>query len=413
MPQRQPLHLHVPEPTGRPGRDTDFSYLPLSAAGAKRRPPVDVAAAQTNDLAFALIRVLDDSGQAVGPWAPNMDVALKRRGLRAMMLTRVFDARMLIAQRQKKMSFYMQCLGEEAIACAHALALGNGDMCFPTYRQQGLLLAREDNNLVEMICQLYSNARDPMKGRQLPVMYSSKKQGFFSISGNLATQVIQAVGWAMASAIKGDDKVASAWIGDGATAEADFHTGLTFAHVYRAPVILNVVNNQWAISTFQAIAGGEGTTFAARGVGSGIASLRVDGNDFLAAYAASQWALERARSNFGPTLIEWVTYRAGPHSTSDDPSKYRPANDAVRFPLGDPIARLKQHLMVLDAWSEAEHAATQKELEAEVVAAQKEAEKYGTLADAHNSDIGSMFEDVYKDMPAHLQRQRSEMGALS
>ncbi|MBP9904176.1 MAG: 3-methyl-2-oxobutanoate dehydrogenase (2-methylpropanoyl-transferring) subunit alpha [Rhodoferax sp.] len=411
MPQRQTLHLHVPEPTGRPGHDTDFSYLPLSAAGAKRRPPVDVAAAQTNDLAFALIRVLDDQGQALGPWAPKVDMALLRRGLRAMMLTRAFDARMQIAQRQKKMSFYMQCLGEEAIACAHALALSDGDMCFPTYRQQGLLLTREDNHMVDMICQLYSNSRDPMKGRQLPVMYSSKKQGFFSISGNLATQVIQAVGWAMASAIRGDTKVASSWIGDGATAEADFHTGLTFAHVYRAPVILNVVNNQWAISTFQAIAGGEGTTFAARGVGSGIASLRVDGNDFLAVYAASQWALERARGNFGPTLIEWVTYRAGPHSTSDDPSKYRPANDVARFPLGDPIARLKQHLLALDAWSEAEHEATQKAVEAEVSAAQKEAEKYGTLADAHTPGISSMFEDVYKDMPAHLKRQQQELGA--
>jgi 2-oxoisovalerate dehydrogenase E1 component alpha subunit len=413
MPQRQALHLHVPEPTGRPGRDTDFSYLPLSAAGAKRRPPVDVAAAQTNDLAFALIRVLDDNGQAVGPWAPSMDVALKRRGLRAMMLTRAFDARMLIAQRQKKMSFYMQCLGEEAIACAHALALSQGDMCFPTYRQQGLLLTREDNNMVDMICQLYSNERDPMKGRQLPVMYSSKKQGFFSISGNLATQVIQAVGWAMASAIKGDSRVASSWIGDGATAEADFHTGLTFAHVYRAPVILNVVNNQWAISTFQAIAGGEGTTFAARGVGSGIASLRVDGNDFLAVYAASQWALERARGNFGPTLIEWVTYRAGPHSTSDDPSKYRPANDTSRFPLGDPIARLKQHLIHLGVWSDAEHDATQKAVEAEVSAAQKEAEKYGTLADTHAQSLDTMFEDVYKDMPAHLRQQRQELENLS
>jgi 2-oxoisovalerate dehydrogenase E1 component alpha subunit len=412
MPQRQPLHLHVPEPTGRPGRDTDFSYLPLSAAGAKRRPPVDVAAAQTNDLAFALIRVLDDTGQAVGPWAPQMDPALIKRGLRAMLLTRAFDARMLIAQRQKKMSFYMQCLGEEAIACAHALALGEGDMCFPTYRQQGLLLAREDNNMVEMICQLYSNSRDPMKGRQLPVMYSSKKQGFFSISGNLATQVIQAVGWAMASAIKGDDKVASAWIGDGATAEADFHTALTFAHVYHAPVIINVVNNQWAISTFQAIAGGEGTTFAARGAGCGIASLRVDGNDFLACYAASRWALERARSNLGPTLIEWVTYRAGPHSTSDDPSKYRPANDAARFPLGDPITRLKQHLIQRGIWSEAEHESTQKEVEAEVLVAQKEAEKFGTLADSHALDLASMFEDVYKDMPAHLVRQRREQAGV-
>jgi 2-oxoisovalerate dehydrogenase E1 component alpha subunit len=207
---------------------------------------------------------------------------------------------MLVAQRQKKLSFYMQCLGEEAIAVAHAQALEDGDMCFPTYRQQGLLLSRDDISMVELICQLMSNERDPLKGRQLPVMYSYKRAGFFSISGNLATQVIQAVGWAMASAIKGDTKIASAWIGDGATAEADFHTALTFAHVYRAPVIINVVNNQWAISTFQAIAGGEGTTFAQRGVGCGIASLRVDGNDFLAIYAASQWAAERARPTTAP-----------------------------------------------------------------------------------------------------------------
>ena len=327
-----------------------------------------------------------------------------------MLKTRAFDARMLIAQRQKKMSFYMQCLGEEAIACAHAQALVDGDMCFPTYRQQGLLLARDDVSMVDMICQLYSNEHDPLKGRQLPVMYSSKRQGFFSISGNLATQVIQAVGWGMASAIKGDTKVASAWIGDGVTAEADFSTAITFAPVYRAPVILNVVNNQWAISTFQALAGGEGTTFAARGVGSGIASLRVDGNDFLAVYAASQWALERARRNLGPTLIEWVTFRAGPHSTSDDPSKYRPANDAARFPLGDPINRLKQHLIGLGDWSDAEHDATQKELEADVAAAQKEAEQYGTLADGNMRSPAEMFEDVYKEMPAHLRRQRQELG---
>ena len=407
---REPLRLHVPEPSGRPGHDTDFSYLPISAAGEVRRPPIDSLPAQTSDLAFTLVRVLDDDGKAVGPWVPQVDVALLKRGLRAMMKTRAFDARMLIAQRQKKMSFYMQCLGEEAIAIAHAFALSDGDMCFPTYRQQGLLLAREDVSMVEMMCQLFSNQRDPLKGRQLPVMYSYRKLGFFSVSGNLATQMIQAVGFAMASAIKGDTKVASGWIGDGATAEADFDTALTFAHVYRAPVVINVVNNQWAISTFQAIAGGEGTTFAARGVGCGIASLRVDGNDFLAVYAASQWALERARSNLGPTLIEWVTYRAGPHSTSDDPSKYRPANDAERFPLGDPIKRLKQHLMVLGAWSDEEHAATQKEVDGVVAAAQKEAESYGTLADGHVQSPAAMFEDVYKDMPAHLRQQRQELG---
>jgi 2-oxoisovalerate dehydrogenase E1 component alpha subunit len=399
------LRLHVPEPTGRPGHETDFSYLHLSRAGEVRRPSVDATAADTSDLAFTLVRVLDDEGQAVGPWAPQIDADSLRRGLRAMLKTRAFDARMLIAQRQKKISFYMQCLGEEAIAIAHTLALGSSNMCFPTYRQQGLLLARDDVDMVEMICQLMSNERDPMKGRQLPVMYSYKRAGFFSISGNLATQFIQAVGWAMASAIKGDSKIASAWIGDGATAESDFHTALTFAHVYRAPVILNVVNNQWAISTFQAIAGGEATTFAARGVGCGIASLRVDGNDFLAVYAASLWAAERARSNLGPTLIEWITYRAGAHSTSDDPSRYRPADEWRHFPLGDPIERLKQHLIAIGAWSEQEHEATRKELDAQVSAALKEAERHGTLAGGQLPPLASMFEDVYKDMPAHLREQ--------
>ena len=214
----------------------------------------------------------------------------------------------------------------------------------------------------------------------------------------------------MASAISGDSRIASAWIGDGSTAEADFHTALTFAHVYRAPVILNVVNNQWAISTFQAIAGGERTTFAARGVGCGIASLRVDGNDFLAVYAASRWAAERARSNLGPTLIEWVTYRAGAHSTSDDPSKYRPADDWQRFPLGDPIERLKQHLIARGLWSEQEHQQVQKELEAEIAAAQKQAERFGTMLDGQSVSPATMFEDVFEHVPAHLRRQRQELG---
>ncbi len=410
MTSHQALRLHVPEPTGRPGGKTDFSYLVVTPAGAVRRPPPDTTAADTADLATSLIRVLDDDGQAVGPWAPSIHPERLRRGLRAMLKTRIFDARMLVAQRQKKLSFYMQCLGEEAIAVAHAQALEEGDMCFPTYRQQGLLLSRDDVSMVEMICQLMSNERDPIKGRQLPVMYSYKRAGFFSISGNLATQVPQAVGWAMASAIKGDTKIASAWIGDGSTAEADFHTALTFAHVYRAPVIINVVNNQWAISTFQSIAGGEGTTFAQRGVGVGLASLRVDGNDFLAVYAASKWAAERARTNHGPTLIEWETYRAGPHSTSDDPSKYRPADDWDRFPLGDPIKRLKQHLIAIGEWSEAQHEQTQKDLEAEVIAAQKEAESYGSLLDGRVPSAATIFDDVYKEMPEHLRRQRQQMG---
>lgn len=409
MNEYAPLRLHVPEPTGRPGCQTDFSYLRLNDAGQVRKPPIDVEPADTADLSHGLIRVLDGQGNALGPWAEGIAPEVLRQGLRAMLKTRIFDNRMVVAQRQKKMSFYMQSLGEEAIGTAQALVLNRDDMCFPTYRQQSILMAR-DVSLVEMICQLLSNERDPLKGRQLPIMYSVRDAGFFTISGNLATQFVQAVGWAMASAIKGDTRIASAWIGDGATAESDFHTALTFAHVYRAPVILNVVNNQWAISTFQAIAGGEATTFAGRGVGCGIASLRVDGNDFLAVYAASCWATERARRGHGPTLIEWVTYRAGPHSTSDDPSKYRPADDWRHFPLGDPIARLRQHLEAQGLWSSEEHEAVSAELEAEVIAAQKEAERHGTLANGHIPSVASMFEDVYKEMPEHLRRQRQQMG---
>jgi len=405
-----PLRLHVPEPSARPGQTTDFSYLPLSAAGTVGALPLDASAEHTSGLTSQLIRVLDDDGNAVGPWAEGLDNEVLLRGMHIMLRTRAYDARLVIAQRQKKTSFYVQCLGEEAIAIGQTLALREGDMQFPTYRQQGILIAR-DAPLVEMMCQVLSNTADPLKGRQLPILYSYKEHGFFTVSGNLATQFMHAVGWAMASAIKGDDKIAVGWIGDGATAEGDFHAALTFAHVYRAPVILNVVNNQWAISTFQAIAGGEHTTFAARGIGYGIPSLRVDGNDFLAVYAVSRWAAERARRNLGATLIEWVTYRAGPHSTSDDPSKYRPADDAQHFPLGDPIERLKQHLIKRGLWSEAQHAETVARYDTEMAQALKDAERHGALGSTQRPGPAEMFNDVYKELPEHLRRQRQQMGA--
>jgi 2-oxoisovalerate dehydrogenase E1 component alpha subunit len=256
------------------------------------------------------------------------------------------------------------------------------------------------------MCQIYSNKGDPVKGRQLPIMYSDKAHGFFTISGNLGTQFPQAVGWAMASAIKGDSRLAMGWIGDGATAEGDFHAGMTFAAVYNVPVILAVVNNQWAISSFSGIAGAERATFAQRGVGYGIAALRVDGNDALAVFAAVRWAADRARSNNGPTLIEFFTYRAEGHSTSDDPSGYRPAGEAKAWPLGDPIARLKAHLIALGEWDEERHTAFAAEADATVRAAQKEAEKLGILPEQGKDNIESMFDDVYGEMPWHIAEQR-------
>ena len=406
-PNRPQLALHVPEPPFRPGDTPDFSSLKIPPAGEAARPDVAAAPADTYPLTTHLVRVLDDQHRAADPWDPKLDADTLRKMLRDMVTVRVFDDRMYRAQRQGKTSFYMKCTGEEAIAVAAAAALLSDDMHFPSYRQQGLLVSR-GYPLKDMMCQIYSNKGDKLQGRQLPIMYSDKAHGFFSISGNLGTQFPQAVGWSMASAIKGDSRIAMGWIGDGATAEGDFHSAMTFAAVYNVPVVLAVVNNQWAISSFSGIAGAERATFAQRAIGYGIAGLRVDGNDALAVYAAVQWAAERARSNAGPALIEFFTYRAEGHSTSDDPSGYRPANEAKAWPLGDPLERLKAHLIALGEWDDERHAATTAECDAMVRAAQKESEKLGILPQQGSHDIGSVFEDVYADLPWNLAEQREQ-----
>jgi 2-oxoisovalerate dehydrogenase E1 component alpha subunit len=403
-----PSRLHLPHPPARPGEKPDFSYVHVSPAGAVPRPEVSARARDIGSLATELVRVLDDRHQAVGPWDPHLDAEDLQVGLRHMLLTRLFDERMQRTQRAGKISFYMRSLGEEAVSVAQCMALRPGDMLFPSYRNQGLHITR-GLPLVDLMCQLLSNTRDMCKGRQLPVMYHSRPGNLFSISGNLATQFPQAVGWAMAAAIKGEDHLAASWIGEGSSAEADFHHALLFASVYQAPVILNVVNNQWAISTFQGYAGGEQRAFAARGPGYGIAGIRVDGNDFLAVYAVTEWAAQRARTGGGPTLIELVTYRASAHSTSDDPTRYRAKDDYEHWPLGDPVERLKQHLIKLGEWSEERHGALAAELEALVAASWQEAIGYGTMSDGPKLDANLMFEDVFKEMPEHLKRQRAQL----
>ena len=412
-PNRPVLALHVPEPSFRPGDTPDFSALVIPPAGEAQRPDTAAHAEESHPLTTQLVRVLDDQHRAVGPWDPRLDSDTLRKMLRDMVTVRIFDDRMYRSQRQGKTSFYMKCTGEEAIAVAAAAATDRDDMHFPTYRQQGLLVAR-GYPLSQMACQIYSNKGDKLKGRQLPIMYSDKAHGFFSISGNLGTQYPQAVGWAMASAIKGDSRIAMGWIGDGATAEGDFHAALTFATVYQAPVILGIVNNQWAISSFSGIAGGERATFASRARGYGIAGMRVDGNDALAVYAAVRWAADRARSNNGPTLIEFFTYRAEGHSTSDDPSGYRPVAEAQAWPLGDPIERLKAHLVQLGEWDDERDKVMREEAAAHVRTAQREAEQQGTLATSSidfPQDVRTMFDDVYEEMPWHLAEQRDAMVA--
>lgn len=407
--ETKPLSLHVPEPGCRPGDMPDFSDFEIPKAGEVRRPDTDTTPEAMRDMAFSIVRVLNNAGQAVGPWAGSLTTEELTDGLRHMLTLRAFDERMLMAQRQGKTSFYMQSLGEEAVSCAFRKALFPGDMNFPTYRQSGLLIA-DDYPMQTMMNQNYSNAEDPIKGRQLPLMYSSKEHGFFSISGNLGTQFIQAVGWAMASAISGDNKISVGWIGDGSTSVSDYHAAMVFASTYQAPVILNVVNNQWAISTFQGMARGNSATFAARGHGFGIPAIRVDGNDYLAVHAVAKWAAERARNGHGPTLIEHVTYRAGGHSTSDDPSSYRAKGESSAWPLGDPIDRLKKHLIEIGEWTEERHVQTSAEIMDTVRAEQKTAEAVGTLTSGTTSSSRDIFEEVYETMPPHLIAQRQEAG---
>jgi len=399
-----PLQLHVPEPRFRPGDAVDYSDLVIPAAGSAPRPDEAASPHDMRDLAYGLVRVLDDEHRAVGPWNPNLPPELLVRMLRAMALVRAFDDRLYRAQRQGKTSFYMKCTGEEATGIGAAAAMQGDDMVFPSYRQQAILIWR-GYPLVEMVNQIYSNKGDTLKGRQLPIMYSSPEHSFFTISGNLATQFPQAVGWAMASAIKGDTRIASAWCGEGSTAEGDFHSAMTFASVYNAPCVLNVVNNQWAISSFSGFAGAERTTFAARAIGHGIAGIRVDGNDVLAVYAATQWAATRARMNQGPTLIEHFSYRAEGHSTSDDPGAYRSAHEREEWPLGCPIARLKAHLIARGEWDEERHAAMDLELAEMVKAATKAAEKNGVLGHGMHQPFETMFEDVFEELPWHLKEQ--------
>ena len=401
------LRLHVPEPKFRPGDTVDFSHIGVTEAGKQPRPDEACEARETAPLCHDLIRVLGDDNKAHGPWDPKLDPDTLRTMLGHFALVRAFDERMFRGQRQGKTSFYMKCTGEEATSVAAAMALASDDMVFPSYRQQGVLIVR-GYDLVEMINQIYSNKGDKLKGRQLPIMYSSREHSFFSISGNLATQTPQAVGWAMASAIKGDSRIAATWVGEGSTAEGDFHSACTFATVYNAPVILNVINNQWAISSFSGFAGAERTTFAARALGYGLAGLRVDGNDALAVYAAQRWAANRARANGGPTLIEYFTYRAEGHSTSDDPSGYRSAQEREEWPLGDPVMRLKNHLIALGEWDEERQETMDREAAERVKAATKEAEKNGILGHGMHHPFRTMFEDVFEELPWHLKEQAEQ-----
>jgi 2-oxoisovalerate dehydrogenase E1 component alpha subunit len=402
--------LSVPNAPNRPGDVSCFAPMPQQP-GDLPRPDTLAPHDDLRDHAAGLIRVLRDDNQADGPWQPQLNPQQLRSGLEMMLRSRCLDARMIVMQRQGRLSFYVSSKGEEAVSVAGATAYLHDDLLFPSYRQPGLLLVR-GMPMVTMICQAIGNVGDNANGRQMPVHYSWRAGNVVSISSPVGTQLPQAVGAAMAFAYRGERRAVGTWIGDGTAAQGDFHHALNFASVFRPPCVLHVVDNQWAISTHRNIATG-GATFAQRADAYRLPGLRVDGNDFLAVYAAEAWALERARHGGGPTLIELVTYRRDAHSTSDDPTQYRAADEAEHWPGGDPIERLKLHLMAIGEWSEKSHAELIGALDQEVAITFQHAEAHGTVASGLGQAPEAMFDDVYAAVPGHLQSQREEARAIS
>jgi 2-oxoisovalerate dehydrogenase E1 component alpha subunit len=398
--------IHIPSIPFRPGDVSEFEQWTAKPTDLSM-PAIDCSAEETAEHAAGLIRVLSDDNIASGDWNRNISAENLRLGLEHMVRLRIFDDRMMKMQRTGKLSFYMRSLGEEAVAIAQTMALENQDWIFPSYRQPGAQFVR-GRDMVSMICHCIGNEEDNVKGRQMPVHYTWKEGRFISISSPVGTQFSQAVGVGLASQYKGLDEVTISWIGEGSSSQGDYHYALNFAGVFKAPVILNTVNNQWAISSHVNVATA-GKNFAIRGIPYDLPSFRVDGNDFLALYSVTKWARERAAGGLGATHIEVLTYRAGAHSSSDDPSRYRPENEAQCWPGGDPIERLKSHLIEIGEWSEEQQNSLEEKIDSEVMSAYKEAVKFGDLANGPYPSSDHIFTEVYETVPWHLEEQRKEM----
>jgi|TARA_B100001105_G_C22375520_1_gene437016 2-oxoisovalerate dehydrogenase E1 component alpha subunit len=398
--------IHIPSTPFRPGDVSEFEQWTAKPTDLSM-PAIDCSAEETAEHAAGLIRVLSDDNIASGDWNRNISAENLRLGLEHMVRLRIFDDRMMKMQRTGKLSFYMRSLGEEAVAIAQTMALENQDWIFPSYRQPGAQFVR-GRDMVSMICHCIGNEEDNVKGRQMPVHYTWKEGRFISISSPVGTQFSQAVGVGLASQYKGLDEVTISWIGEGSSSQGDYHYALNFAGVFKAPVILNTVNNQWAISSHVNVATA-GKNFAIRGIPYDLPSFRVDGNDFLALYSVTKWARERAAGGLGATHIEVLTYRAGAHSSSDDPSRYRPENEAECWPGGDPIERLKSHLIAIGEWSDKQQNSLEEKIDSEVMSAYKEAIKFGDLANGPYPSSDHIFTEVYETVPWHLEEQRKEM----
>jgi len=343
-------------------------------------------------------RVLDPEGVVVGHM-PTIDPATLLSIYETMVLIRTLDERMVTLQRQGRIGFYGTCTGQEAPPIATAAALRSTDWLFPALREGAAMLYR-GFDLETYVCQVYGNAGDVLKGRQMPSHYADRRVHSVSWSSCIANQLPQAMGAAWAAKLQKHDTIAVGFVGDGGTSEGDFHYALNFAAVYQAPVVLICQNNHWSISV-PTSGQTRSRTIAEKAYAYGLPFARIDGNDALAVYASVKEAAERARSGGGPTFLEMLTYRIGAHSTSDDPRVYRQESEVEIWRARDPIDRLRRFLVGEGKWDLDREAALKGKTEARVLAAVKAAEARPLPARE------TLFDDVYATRPWNLEEQRA------
>ncbi len=336
-----------------------------------------------------------------GAAEPEFDESFAVKLYQDLVFTRVLDERMVNAQRQGRIPFYLASLGEEAASVGSTAALKDQDMIFAQYREQGALRFR-GFTAEQFMDQCFSNERDLGKGRQMPIHYGSKALNYMTISSPLATQIPQAAGYSYGQKLQGNDAVTICYFGEGAASEGDFHAGLNMAAVLNCPTIFLCRNNGYAIST-PAEEQFKGDGVASRGIGYGINTIRVDGNDLLAVFVATQMAREYALANNAPVLIEAMSYRLGAHSTSDDPTGYRSKEEEAKWAKKDPILRYKHWLTQKGWWDDNKEKALYSEYREEILAQMKAAEKRPVPTLDH------LITDVYDEPTEQLKQQLTDL----
>lgn len=347
-----------------------------------------------------MVTVLGAGGVPDPATDPHMPDDLAVSLFRHMLLTRALDERLVTLQRQGRIGFHIGSVGEEATILGSAAALRKQDWLFPCYREFGALLWR-GMPLQRYVDNMYGNANDPVKGRQMPDHYTGRPYNFGSVSSPIGTQITQAVGFAWGAKLRREDVVSLVYFGEGATSSSEFHNGANFAGVFKTPCVLFCRNNGWAISVpFEKQTASK--TIAQKAYAYGIRPVRVDGNDLLAVWKVTKEAIEYAASGQGATLIESVTHRLSGHSTSDDPRAYRKEQDMLEERKKDPIPRFRAYLLRKGLWSEDQEKATMAEIDASIKQAIDTAEK------TPSPELRTMFEDVYAEMPWNLREQYEE-----